>query len=973
MSIKFTKIEPAKDKRRNNPAIILISKKVKITKVAAKIVNGKNKIIKSIRNDIYLEPIGHQEQKNKKARKQEIKESKNPASARLQRGKQEIKKLRNFLQKGSFIASTENKKNRESNNSKIRKKTDWCILNDDNGEDFALKNLKILPPKNLEEIADIAVMGLPEAGKTENWNFIKIKYDEAHDKKATAREHKYILDDFGGIGEIKNGEKKIFPTVIEYAASPYVINLKQKDEKKEISKKYALSLKNSGIIKNLRAALDKITSVAGVKNKFQIPARFSATSHPNSAMLAARRASVKSPLPLFAKEREFRNKLAAFKGNFCFEKKMLLPVLNFAVMASLIILPVYGFRGYTNAKKAQGRVLGAANEALNNFNAGGSLLISKDLNNAKGRFDEAGNCFQDAKDALDEINTISYNLAAVVFDKDKELRSAGELIEAGKKAVEIGSLFFDRLKGEIISSEEHSFGADKSFISALEKFNNVLEAANPKINDLQNSLAEVDENVLPDEYKNQFKKIKDLISFVKIRMDGYAKASDVLLQLTAENSFKRYLLIFQNNNEIRPTGGFIGSYSLVDIKDGKIVNIETPEQGSYYLQGGLLENIKPPRPLTLLNSRWEFQDANWWPDFPQSAKFISDIYEKSGGRTVDGVIAINAKLMENILKVTGPIEMKDYNKIIDSENFISEMQKAVELEYDKNENKPKKIISDLMPKVLEKLFQSNNEKFIDILSIFSKALRIRDIQLFTADSGLESKIIGLGWGGEIKDVKNRDYLYIVDTNLGGRKTDGVIEQSINHKTSIAQNGEIIDELFITKKHNGIKGDQFQGVNNVDYLRIYVPQGAVLLEAEGFNPPPAEYFKELAENIINDSFAANIENREKVDIESGTVIGESFEKTYFANWTQVNPGKEITVRLKYKLPFNVMDSDNLGKYSIFIQKQAGSRGYLMKKNLYYPDSLKTAWSYPGNPDGKTGEWINFDLVEEDKFYGAIFTN
>lgn len=868
------------------------------------------------------------------------------------------------------------KVNKEEKREKVKK--EWVILDSSNGEEFALRECVKLPVKNnCNNNIDRSIMGLPEAGKNTPWNLIQVK--EA--LKNNCEEEKYILDDYDVLQKIENLNENLNYPVRSYSSSPYVVDLKKKKEdKNEIEKNASngwLKFKISNPFSGLREKSIWFEKSILKFCKFNFLDGFF-----KDLREIRMRNFIVAPVKILRDGYE-----RIFAQDYLYSK-----ILSFVLIAFLIVSPIYGLKQYLKVKEIQGKVLGASVSAIDNLKLGKDLMQVNDFYAAKENFNKAEDDFKSAGGALAEINNLSYKIAFLVFNKGAEVKSAEALIEAGKKAAEVSSILADSFKNisssfEELAAQEASPSSDskkdfsgRNFSNLVSDFHNTLEMTLPKIHEIKEYLKTVDEGVVPEKYRENFDKVKNLLVFVDTKLNFYEDAAYVLDKFFAKNSFKRYLLVFQNNNEIRPTGGFIGSYSLIDIEDGKIVNIETPSEGSYYLEDSLLENIKPPYPLRLINRRWEFQDANWWSDFPQSAKFISGIYEKSGNRTVDGVIASNAFLMQDILKITGPIEMKDYNKIIDSENFIDETQKAVELEYDRKKNEPKKIITDLMPRVMEEMFSAKKEKFLDILVALSGALKKRDIQLYFKDEDLETKTVKLGWAGEIKDIKNRDYLAIIDTNIGGKKTDGVIDQQIEHNTSILDDGTIIDELVIHKKHNGIKGDYFYGVNNVDYLRVYVPLGSTLLSAEGFDAPPESCFKEVEANIVEDEVLANVEAKEKIHIESGTKIGENFGKTYFANWVQVDPGEEVTVKLSYKLPFKVFDSEThpfplsrgeqIGKYSLYIQKQSGSREHTIIKNIKLPENLTPVWAYPGIPEN--GEWVKFDKLDSDKFYGAIFT-
>jgi hypothetical protein len=129
----------------------------------------------------------------------------------------------------------------------------------------------------------------------------------------------------------------------------------------------------------------------------------------------------------------------------------------------------------------------------------------------------------------------------------------------------------------------------------------------------------------------------------------------VVLELLGSRQDRQYLVMFQNNRELRPTGGFIGSFALVDVSRGEVrkVLVDT----IYNPDGQLKDFLIPPVPLQKITDRWFARDANWFADFRTSASKVAHLFERSGGPTVDGVLAITPVLLEDLLRLTGPISM----------------------------------------------------------------------------------------------------------------------------------------------------------------------------------------------------------------------------------------------------------------------------------------------------------------------------
>ncbi|MBU4338627.1 DUF4012 domain-containing protein [Patescibacteria group bacterium] len=435
---------------------------------------------------------------------------------------------------------------------------------------------------------------------------------------------------------------------------------------------------------------------------------------------------------------------------------------------------------------------------------------------------------------------------------------------------------------------------------------------------------------------------------------------------------KKYLLVFQNPSEARATGGFIGSVGILSINGGKIKSIKLNDV--YNIDGQLIGNIEPPRPIKKISAAWSLHDANWFFDFPASSEKINWLYEKAGGETMDGVIAINPKVVLDLLKAIGPVKVEKYGVELSEKNFIDLTQRQVENEYDKTVNQPKLFLADFLMELEEKFDRLPAYKKISIAKNFIVNLDQKDIQINFKDSGAQAFVENQNWAGKANNSE-KDYLAIVHSSINGFKTDAVMAEDAFLSSEIKEDGSIINTLTITRTHNGEESmdDWYKKVNS-DYLRVYVPFGSELIEANGMTKD--DYFVKDDSidynNFVKDELLTRIENSKKVDLKNNVEILEEAGKTVFASWVYVSFGEKITVSFRYKLPFKVdfNASQATGFYSILFQKQSGAG----LKKIDHEISFPLEWKIVGNyadwtiKNGKISKAIN---MESDKFSGIIF--
>lgn len=585
------------------------------------------------------------------------------------------------------------------------------------------------------------------------------------------------------------------------------------------------------------------------------------------------------------------------------------------------------------------------------------------LGDAEKSFEQAFSDFSEAKKSMDKIHSSLVDITSVLPGKGSAPADGKALIEAGQDIAQAGTYF--ARAGDAFQPPFQLF--DTGFLVSFEKMNAQLKNATPFLLRADVRLLAIHSENIPSDYQKQFLQMRNLLHSLSVSMKDITDLGDGIVRIFAKNQLRRYLIVFQNNTELRATGGFIGSFALVDFANGKIRNMEIPGGGPYDLAGSLRETVASPEPLHIVNPIWQFQDANWFPDFPTSAKKLMWFYEKSGGPTVDGVIAVNESVAEKLMQLTGPISMPEYGKVITSENFLEETQKAVEIEFDKKQNTPKKFLSDLIPKMIAQLQEQSSGDMVPLIHILSQAVHTRDIQLYFRSSLDEELFQRFGATGEIR-ATNGDYLMIVDTNVGAGKSDGVIEESVSHTLDMQNDGALIVHLQIQRSHHGDKMNPFTGIRNIDYMRVYVPYGSTVLSTGGFQEMDASLFKDSPMEYHLDTDLKNIERDERRDIAKKIATHTEFGKTVITGWVVTDVGESRTVEITYRLPFTVEDIMRDG-YSLLLQRQSGSRIQRYSLDGKISSSQAFDWTYPKDLDikGLTFHWET-SMFNEDRVFG-----
>jgi hypothetical protein len=538
----------------------------------------------------------------------------------------------------------------------------------------------------------------------------------------------------------------------------------------------------------------------------------------------------------------------------------------------------------------------------------------------------------------------------------------------------------DSLK-PFLSNDLDPFSKDNDIktVDAVDKLQVAVKELNKTLGEFEGSVKGMSTFLLPAKVAWQIQTVKNVLPETRVMLQDLDNNLELCKFMLGYEQSRTYLFLFQNNHEARATGGFIGSYALMKVDQGVVTNMDVRE--IYSPDGQLKEKILAPEPMRVLDAKWNLRDSNWFADFEQSSAKIMSFYEKTGGPTVDGILAMTPNVIERILGVMGTIQMDEYGVEVDAKNFLEVTQYKTGIDYDKAQNKPKQFLADMAPKFFNQMLSAEPEKFKEIVDIIGQSLAEKHLMLYFLDKEEQAKAVEWNIAGKQFDVSG-DYLSVVNTNIGGKKSDGVIEETISQNVEIQANGDVINTVKIKKIHRGGK-TKYDWWNwpNINYMRVYVPEGSELLSATGYDAKG--YWGECEEcelrmkntaEYVRDQDLVAIENTKKdfSDWRVNTTVENN--KTVIGGWAITFEGSEKEIVVQYKLPFRVRPS-NGDLYTLLVQKQSGSAGSRYELNISGAKSLnsvaeKTSLENVENSEGKISKK---GILRTDQYYMAEIKN
>lgn len=502
-------------------------------------------------------------------------------------------------------------------------------------------------------------------------------------------------------------------------------------------------------------------------------------------------------------------------------------------------------------------------------------------------------------------------------DADHSLKAATEGLKTAAIVIDALKPYADvlGLKGTGSFSSGSAEDRIKTAVMTMGKITPQIDTIADSLLIVQKEIDAVNPNHYPElifgtKPKMQLTQLKDLTDQGVDLVNQARPLIKVLPVLLGESETKKYLVLFQNDKELRATGGFITAYSIINIDKGKL-SIERSED-IYELDETVSNKPKAPSPIlkylpgvSLLNLR----DSNISPDFVTSMKTFMELYDDAGRSVpVDGIIAIDTDVLVSTIKILdGQITASGITFTTENDErcncpqviYVLEDSISKPVQFIREDRKG--LIGSLMKAIMDKALSSSPKQYWGpLFQTMLAQTNQKHILFYLFDTEAQKGIEAVNAAGRI-DPFEGDYLHINDTNFGGQKSNLFTSHAIENEYTIEKDGSIKKTVTITYKNDfppsncNLEAGQLC-LNAVlrNYLRLYVPKGSELIDSKGSQVKMVTY--------------------------------TDLDKTVFEGFLTVRPLGQSKFTVTYKLPFKLSKNSPL---PVLIQKQPGTFGHEMK--------------------------------------------
>ncbi len=594
-------------------------------------------------------------------------------------------------------------------------------------------------------------------------------------------------------------------------------------------------------------------------------------------------------------------------------KNFLRPAMRMAGIGCILLAILLILSGIGNALNIKKQSENWGQLALSNVQSAVNNTQNKNFQTALKDFYEAEQAFSEVEEL---ISPLTYSVSK--YQTNNALETADNFLKFGQNIIKSAQIFLN-------ITQKIDFEQEKNLLTIIKQAEDDIKQALVELKKAEKNLQEAKKGKFANQFSEEIEIAEIVLADLIFVTEKANKNFTALKTLLGDKHPHTILVLFQNSREIRANGGFIGSLYFITFNNGEIIKREFKDV--YDFDSQLREQIDPPEPFSYLADNWGLRDANYYPDFSQSAEQIQWFLEHTKGDSVDTIIAINEQFAEKLLNLTGDLQLA--GEVINEDNFTFILSFLVEAKV-YGQNSPKQILADFIPQ-----FETEIRKIPPqlLLKTIESAINEKQLIAYSFNDKVENFFNEMGMSGNLIADNNNDQLLISHTSISANKSDGFVKEQISHDTVINLEGEIYNTLKIKRSHNWQEKDQKlfdelwqkygknalhskevleniagKGTNKV-WTRVYLPKNSTLISTKNIDNSTIKTYKENEFTVISFYFPL------------------------------LNPGDKKEVELYYSLAKKLNFDDGFETYGFCFQKSAGIYENILRKNYLLESGLE----------------------------------
>lgn len=417
---------------------------------------------------------------------------------------------------------------------------------------------------------------------------------------------------------------------------------------------------------------------------------------------------------------------------------------------------------------------------------------------------------------------------------------------------------------------------------------------------------------------------KEFIGLGEAGVSSLGTAGDLVAlipHLFGADGPKTWFLVIQNPAELRATGGFLGAFGILSAQSGN-VTLE-----SFRANDALPELSSPAEaPQEFADNYDRFSSRTFWPntnmtpDFPNAAEVLANMWQQGTGRRVDGVIAMDAVGLNELLKLVGPVAAEPVGEI-NSENFLPLALNQAYVRFPEKADRSSFLL-EVGQEVWSRLLGGKFSDPLPLLRPMSDLAATKRLQIWSRDE--QDRVLRLGVAGNLDPPDTGDYLLVVGQNAGGNKIDYYARRRTTYRVDLSDPENLKGELDVSIQNDAppaglppyIIGPLVRGSGdppglNRTFLSVYLPPSTGILRSA------------IAGRV------AGVESKSEQDLQAAS------------QWLEIPSGQTSSLSLETKVSL-----EQAGVYRLRVQHQPTLNSDRFTLEVEVPDDAVISYVSPG---------------------------
>ena len=483
----------------------------------------------------------------------------------------------------------------------------------------------------------------------------------------------------------------------------------------------------------------------------------------------------------------------------------------------------------------------------------------------------------------------------------------------------------------------------REYLKEIERNSFKLEEATYRITLASEIIRNLNTTVFPKVLQDRIIDIKDLISELEEGTLAFSEVASFLPDVLGVDERKRYIIFFQNESELRSSGGWLSSYGIVGIEGGQIRELFVDD--IYNADGTLrVRNKRYTPPTSMVNALeitdWSLSLVNWYPDLSdtmvESEPFIQDLGK---GNKIDGLITVNIAFIQKLLNRWEGIEVPGETQLVTSDNLYDKIFE-MHSEFTPGSTQKATFLANLANEIVKKFLSMNISELISVGDILEESLDEKHLQATFRNTQAFNFFNSRNWANSL-DSRYNNAPIDIDWNWGANKANLYLDKNYTLNITI-RDEDTIDFFYSVTVENSSTSEIYPEGDYINYQRIYIPPEATVLRINGMEENDYTVYKESGFKVVGGWFNTPIRSTNTLEVgyrverssDSGNFPIRIEEQNAFLNLNLFKqPGEKrhaYRIDLSYPSTWNLENSGNLNS----ISNQLSGR-FELNRDLTFP--------------------------------------